>query len=120
MVERLVRRGAVEFAGFADTLHPAWGESVRLTYECAWLLDACAPTLAPAAAEACLRLRVQPPVNGTANPGLNAGARPGANLRIPTRGLVARTIYETAEAMPMSFRDSFGLDVAAISARHRT
>jgi hypothetical protein len=59
MVERLVRCGAAEFAGFGDHLHPVWGESVRLTYECSWWIDACAPSLTAAAAQACLRLRIQ-------------------------------------------------------------
>lgn len=61
MVERLIRCGAAEFAAFADTLHPAWGESVRLTYECSWWIDLYNPSLAPAVAAACLRRRVQQP-----------------------------------------------------------
>ena len=55
MVERLIRCGAAEFAGLADWLHPAWGESVRLTYERSWWFDACSPSLSPATAETCLR-----------------------------------------------------------------
>jgi hypothetical protein len=74
MVERLVRCGAAEFAGFADVLHPAWGESVRLTYERAWWFDACAPSLTPAAAQACLRLRLQQP-DARAAPPANPGAK---------------------------------------------
>ena len=93
MVERLVRCGAAEFAGFADSAHPAWGESVRLTYERAWWFDACAPSLAPAAAEACLRLRIQQPVSATnprvnpsVSPGVNPGAKPVAGLRPGSAG----------------------------------
>jgi hypothetical protein len=59
MVERLIRCGAAEFATFADSLHPAWGESVRLTYERAWWCNACTPSLTPAVAESCLRMRIQ-------------------------------------------------------------
>jgi hypothetical protein len=55
IVEQLIRCGASELAGYADSLHPAWGESVRLTFERDWWLDAAAPSLTPAAAEACLR-----------------------------------------------------------------
>jgi hypothetical protein len=60
LIERLIRCGAVEFAAFADSLHPAWGESVRLTYERAWWLDVLPASLTPAMAESCLRLRAQP------------------------------------------------------------
>src|SRR6201999_2558928 len=58
MVERLIRCGAAEFAGLADSLHPAWGESVRLTYERSWWSDAWSPSLSAAAAESCLRVGV--------------------------------------------------------------
>jgi len=58
MVERLIRCGAAEFAGLADSLHPAWGESVRLTYERSWWFDACSPSLSVTAAETCLRVGV--------------------------------------------------------------
>jgi hypothetical protein len=64
MIERLIRSGAAEFAAFADSLHCAWGESVRLTYERAWWLDVSSPGLTPAMAESCLRLRTQPPPGG--------------------------------------------------------
>jgi hypothetical protein len=57
VVDRLVRRGAGELAAFAATLHPAWGESVRLTFDKSWWLGMPPPSLAPAAAEACLRAR---------------------------------------------------------------
>ena len=58
LMERLIRCGAAEFAGLADSLHPAWGESVRLTYERSWWFDAGAPSLSAAAAETCLRVGV--------------------------------------------------------------
>jgi len=45
-------------AGLADSLHPAWGESVRLTYERSWWFDACSPSLSVTAAETCLRVGV--------------------------------------------------------------
>jgi hypothetical protein len=77
IVARLVRCGAAEFAGFADSLHPAWGESVRLTYERAWWFDACAPSLTPAVAQACLRSRIQQPDRHAANPApATGGAKP--------------------------------------------
>jgi hypothetical protein len=85
MVDRLIRCGAAEFAAFADSLHPAWGESVRLTYERAWWFDACAPSLTPAAAEACLRLRIQPPPGLAAKPGVKAVSAPQANSAGETR-----------------------------------
>lgn len=58
MVERLIRCGSAEFAAFAAWLHPAWGESVRLTYERSWWLDAGAASLSTNAAQACLRRRI--------------------------------------------------------------
>jgi hypothetical protein len=58
LVERLIRCGAAEFAGLADSLHPAWGESVRLTYDRSWWSDARSPSLSAAAAESCLRVGV--------------------------------------------------------------
>ena len=57
-MDRLIRLGASEFAVFADTLHPAWGESVRLTYDRSWWVDAYSPILTVAAAENCLRVGV--------------------------------------------------------------
>lgn len=57
-VERVIRCGAFEFAGLADSLHPAWGESVRLTYERSWWFDAYPPSLSVTAAETCLRVGV--------------------------------------------------------------
>jgi hypothetical protein len=58
IVERMIRCGAAEFAVFAEGLHPAWGESVRLTYERSWWFEACPPSLSPAVAGACLRRRI--------------------------------------------------------------
>jgi hypothetical protein len=55
ILDQLIRCGATELALYADSLHPAWGESVRLTFERAWWLDPPTPSLTPAAAEACLR-----------------------------------------------------------------
>src|SRR5262249_44062741 len=70
MIDRLIRCGAAEFAAFADGLHPAWGESVRLTYERAWWFDACPPpSLTHALAEACLRHRLQHPETKSLAPG---------------------------------------------------
>jgi hypothetical protein len=79
MVERLIRCGAAEFAAFADFLHPAWGESVRLTYERAWWLEVSPPSLTPAAAQACLRLRIQ-------HPGARAGAQNASRLQATSAG----------------------------------
>jgi hypothetical protein len=83
MMERLIRCGAAEFAAFADTVHPAWGESVRLTYECSWWLDAHAPSLTPAMAEACLRHRIHQPERRSPTPGPQGMSRmrPGAGER---------------------------------------
>ena len=58
--ERLVRCGAHELAAYAAFLHPALGESVRLSFECSWWDAVPAPLLAPAVAETCLQLRAQP------------------------------------------------------------
>jgi len=58
LVERLIRCGAAEFAGWADSLHPAWGESVRLTYDRSWWSEGWSPSLSAAAAESCLRVGV--------------------------------------------------------------
>ena len=60
IVERLIRCGAVELAAYAEHLHPAWGESVRLTFERGWWRNMLVPQLIPDVAEAALRLREQP------------------------------------------------------------
>jgi hypothetical protein len=57
-MDRLIKRGAAEFAVFADTLHPAWGESVRLTYDRSWWSAPYSPSLSVSAAENCLRVGV--------------------------------------------------------------
>jgi hypothetical protein len=61
IVERLTRCGAVELAAYAEYLHPAWGESVRLTFERGWWRNLLVPQLIPEVAEAALRLREPPP-----------------------------------------------------------
>ena len=57
-MDLMIRRGAAEFAVFAQSLHPAWGESVRLTYDRSWWSAPYAPSLSIAAAESCLRVGV--------------------------------------------------------------
>jgi hypothetical protein len=57
-MDRLIRHGAAEFASFAESLHPAWGESVRLTYDRSWWTQPCSLSLTRAAAENCLRVGV--------------------------------------------------------------
>lgn len=57
IADRLVRRGAGELAGYAEVLHPAWGESVRLTFERDWWTDMPAATLDPIGVQAWLRSR---------------------------------------------------------------
>jgi hypothetical protein len=54
--DRLIRCGAHELAVYAAFLHPALGESVRLSFECNWWDSPSAPMLAPAVAAACLKL----------------------------------------------------------------
>ena len=75
IVERIIRCGAAEFACFAEALHPAWAESVRLTYERSWWFDPSVPSLMPRAAEACLKWRVQHP----------AGVAPRSHMQAPPR-----------------------------------
>jgi len=84
MIERLIRCGAAELAAFADSLHPAWGESVRLTYERAWWFDVYPASLTPAVAEACLRQRIQHP--GGPPSGSSAGAQGALRMRSVTGG----------------------------------
>jgi hypothetical protein len=57
-MDLVIRRGAAEFAVFAQSLHPAWGESVRLTYDRSWWAAPYLPSLSMAAAESCLRVGV--------------------------------------------------------------
>jgi len=71
LLERLLRRGARELAAYAASLHPALGESVRLSFECNWWDDEGPAFLDPGTTESCLRLRreVHP---GVARPGTGA------------------------------------------------
>jgi hypothetical protein len=57
VAERLIRCGAHELAAYASHLHPALGDSVKLSFECNWWDVAAPPLLAPSVAEACLRVR---------------------------------------------------------------
>jgi hypothetical protein len=59
LLERLLRRGARELAAYATGLHPALGESVRLSFECSWWDVEGAALLTPAVIESCLRLRTE-------------------------------------------------------------
>lgn len=59
LLEHLLQRGAREMAAYASMLHPALGESVRLSFECNWWDVESTPLLAPKAIESCLRLRNQ-------------------------------------------------------------
>ncbi|HEY2464503.1 MAG TPA: hypothetical protein VGI32_10620 [Steroidobacteraceae bacterium] len=61
VVERLTRRGAAELMGYAASVHPAWGESVRLCFERRASEVAPAPCLDPDVVEDCLRLRATVP-----------------------------------------------------------
>lgn len=69
LLERLLQRGARELAAYATMLHPALGESVRLSFECNWWDVEVAPLLTPAAIESCLRLRSEHP-KGAARSGI--------------------------------------------------
>ncbi len=57
LLERLLQRGARELAAYAATLHPALGESVRLSFELTWWDIEGTPLLTTEVIEACLRLR---------------------------------------------------------------
>jgi len=52
---RLIRCGAGELMGYAERVHSAWGESVRLSFDRGWWARISAPVLAPDIAEDCLR-----------------------------------------------------------------
>jgi hypothetical protein len=70
IVERVTRCGAWELAEYAEHLHPAWGESVRLTFERGWWRDVQARRLTDAAMEAALRAYPQqsePSASGAAS-----------------------------------------------------
>jgi hypothetical protein len=60
IVERVTRCGAWELAEYAEHLHPAWGESVRLTFERGWWRDVQARRFSDAAMDATLRAHTQP------------------------------------------------------------
>ena len=79
MMDRIIRCGATEFAACAEDQHPAWGESVRLTYERTWWLHPSAPSLTPAVAERYLRARIQ-------QPGGHSPVQGGSRLRAPSAG----------------------------------
>jgi hypothetical protein len=85
-----IRRGATEFAAFADFMHPAWGESVRLTYERDWWFEASHSSLTPAVAEACLRPGVAERHNDHVSPD---------RLNIPPHGS-GRTTHSPARVGP--------------------
>lgn len=53
--ERILRQGAAELLGYADTVHRAWGDSVRLAFDRKTWMNM-PPTVLPAdVADACLR-----------------------------------------------------------------
>lgn len=61
VMERLTRSGVAELIAYADRLHPAWGESFKLTFEREWCSGKSAPPeLLPDIVEAALRSRAQP------------------------------------------------------------
>lgn len=56
IADHVARRGAMELAGYTENAHPAWGESVRLSFPRDWWSEAPAPWTLPAATiEAALR-----------------------------------------------------------------
>jgi hypothetical protein len=55
VVARLVRCGAGELLRYAEYVHSAWGESVRLTFDRVWWVRIPTPVLAPNVAESYLR-----------------------------------------------------------------
>jgi hypothetical protein len=55
IADHVARQGAMELAGFADNAHPAWGESVRLSFEREWWSEPGQWTLPAAVVEATLR-----------------------------------------------------------------
>jgi len=59
LAERLARCGAAELASYATAVHPALGESVRLTFECSWWHPEPEAVLPPEVAERCLRLQCE-------------------------------------------------------------
>ena len=55
IADHVARRGAAELAGYADNAHPAWGESVRLSYERWWWMSPSEWTLPISVVETSLR-----------------------------------------------------------------
>jgi len=55
ITDHVARRGAMELAGYADNAHPAWGESVRLSFERWWWMSASDGTLPAKTVETSLR-----------------------------------------------------------------
>ena len=55
ITDHVARRGAMELAGYAASIHPAWGESVRLSFERWWWMSPSESTLPAAAVETSLR-----------------------------------------------------------------
>jgi hypothetical protein len=53
--ERIFRQGAAELLGYADSVHRAWGESVRLAFDRKIWANMPATVLPAAVADACLR-----------------------------------------------------------------
>ncbi|HEY6921930.1 MAG TPA: hypothetical protein VI653_00565 [Steroidobacteraceae bacterium] len=55
ITDHIARRGAMELAGYADNIHPAWGESVRLSFERWWWMSPSEATLPATVVEVSLR-----------------------------------------------------------------
>jgi hypothetical protein len=55
ITDHVARRGAMELAGYADNSHPAWGESVRLSFERWWWMTPSEWTLPATVIETSLR-----------------------------------------------------------------
>lgn len=55
ITDYVARRGAMELAGYGDNAHPAWGESVRLSFERWWWMSPSEWTLPATAVELSLR-----------------------------------------------------------------
>ena len=55
ITDHVARRGAMELAGYAENAHPAWGESVRLSFERWWWMSPSEWTLPATVVEMSLR-----------------------------------------------------------------
>jgi len=55
ITDHVARRGAMELVGYAANVHPAWGESVRLSFERWWWMSPSEWTLPAAVVETALR-----------------------------------------------------------------